>query len=140
MHWRRKWQPTPVFLPGESQGRGSLVGCCLWGRTESDRTEAKRLSSSRTVPTRVLCPCGFSRQEYWSGLPCPPPGDLLNPGIEPRSPGSQVDSLLSEPAGKPKNTGVDTLSLLQGIFVTQELDLRESSLLRRLERGREVGL
>ena len=38
--WRRKWQPTPVFLPGESQGRGSLVGCCLWGRTESDTTEA----------------------------------------------------------------------------------------------------
>ena len=31
MHWRRKWQPTPVFLPGESQGRGSLVGCHLWG-------------------------------------------------------------------------------------------------------------
>ena len=40
MHWRRKWQPTPVFLPRESQGRGSLVGCCLWGRTESDMTEA----------------------------------------------------------------------------------------------------
>ena len=40
MHWRRKWQPTPVFLPGESQGRGSLVGCLLWGRTESDTTEA----------------------------------------------------------------------------------------------------
>ena len=40
MHWRRKWQPTPVFLPGESQGRGSLVDCCLWGRTESDTTEA----------------------------------------------------------------------------------------------------
>ena len=39
MHWRRKWQPTPVFLPGESQGRGSLVGCRLWGRTESDMTE-----------------------------------------------------------------------------------------------------
>ena len=39
MHWRRKWQPTPVFLPGESQGQGSLVGCCLWGRTESDTTE-----------------------------------------------------------------------------------------------------
>ena len=34
------WQPTPVFLPGESQGRGSLVGCRLWGRTESDTTEA----------------------------------------------------------------------------------------------------
>ena len=40
MHWRRKWQPTPVSLPGESQGRGSLVGCRLWGRTESDTTEA----------------------------------------------------------------------------------------------------
>ena len=40
MHWRRKWQPTPVFLPGESQGRGSLVGARLWGRTESDMTEA----------------------------------------------------------------------------------------------------
>jgi len=37
---RRKWQPTPVFLPGESQGRGSLVGCHLWGHTESDTTEA----------------------------------------------------------------------------------------------------
>ena len=40
LHWRRNWQPTPVFLPGESQGRGSLVGCRLWGRTESDTTEA----------------------------------------------------------------------------------------------------
>ena len=39
MHWRRKWQPTPVFLPAESQGRGSLVGCHLWGHTESDTTE-----------------------------------------------------------------------------------------------------
>ena len=40
MHWRGKWQPTPVFLPGESQGQGSPVGCHLWGRTESDTTEA----------------------------------------------------------------------------------------------------
>ena len=40
MHWRRKWQPTPVFLPGESQGRESLVGRRLWGCTESDTTEA----------------------------------------------------------------------------------------------------
>ena len=38
-HWRRKWQPTPVFLPGESQGRGNQVGCRLWGHTESDTTE-----------------------------------------------------------------------------------------------------
>ena len=40
MHWRRKWQPTPVFFPGESQGQGNLVGCRLCGRTESDTTEA----------------------------------------------------------------------------------------------------
>ena len=44
MHWRRKWQPTLVFLPGESQGQRSLMGCCLWGRT--DRTQLKRLNSS----------------------------------------------------------------------------------------------
>ena len=47
-------------------------------------------------PTRLLCPWGFSRQEYRSGLPCPPPEDLPDPGIEPRSPASQVDSLPSE--------------------------------------------
>ena len=40
MHWRRKWQPTPVFLPGESQEQGSLVGFRLWGHTELDTTEA----------------------------------------------------------------------------------------------------
>ena len=45
MHWRRKWQPTPVFLPGESQGPGSLVGRRLWGLTQS-RTRLKQLSSS----------------------------------------------------------------------------------------------
>ena len=46
-HWRRKWQPTPVFLPGESQGRGSLVGCHLRGRAELDTTE-ETCSSSRS--------------------------------------------------------------------------------------------
>ena len=52
-------------------------------------------------PARLLCPWGFSRQEYWSGLPCLPPGDLPNPGIEPRYPALQTDSLPSEPPGKP---------------------------------------
>ena len=47
--WRRKWQPTPVFLPGESHGRGSQVGCHLWGRTGSDTTEVTRSSSSMTL-------------------------------------------------------------------------------------------
>ena len=59
-------------------------------------------------------------QKYWSGLPFPSPGDLPNPGIEPRSPTLQVDSLLAEPQGKPKNTGVGSLSLLQGTSLTQE--------------------
>ena len=47
---------------------------------------------------------GFSKQVYWSGLPFPPEGDLSNPGIERRSPTLGMDSLLSEPPGKPKNT------------------------------------
>ena len=47
MHWTRRWQPTPVFLPGESQGQRSLVGCCLWGRTESDTTEVTQQQQIR---------------------------------------------------------------------------------------------
>ena len=62
----------------------------------------------------------FSRPEYWSGQPFPSPGDLPKPGIKPRSPTLQVDSLPAEPQGKPKNTGVGTLPLLQPIFPTQE--------------------
>ena len=63
---------------------------------------------------------GFSMQEYWSGLLCPPPGDLPHPGIKTRSPALQADSLSFEPPRKPKNTGVSSLSLLQGIFPTPE--------------------
>ena len=56
----------------------------------------------------------FFRQEFWSGLPNPPPGDLSNPGIELRSPALQEDSSSSEPQGKPKNTGVGSLSFSRG--------------------------
>ena len=62
----------------------------------------------------------FSRPEYWSGQPFPSPGDPPNPWIEPRSPALQADSLPAEPQGKPKNTGVGSLSLLQHILLTQE--------------------
>ena len=62
----------------------------------------------------------FSRPEYWSGQPFPSPRDLPKPGIEPRFPALQVDSLSAEPPGKPKNTGVGSLSLLHGIFLAQE--------------------
>ena len=54
---------------------------------------------------------GFSRQEYWSELPCPPPGDFPKPGIEPRSRTLQADALPPEPPGKSMNTGVGGLSL-----------------------------
>ena len=60
-------------------------------------------------------------QEYWSGKPIPSPGDLPNPGIELGSPALQMDSLSSEPPGKSKNTGMGSLSLLQQVFLTQEL-------------------
>ena len=53
-----------------------------------------------TVAHQAPPSMGFSRQEYWSGLPFPSPGDLPNPGIEPRSPASQADALTSEPPGK----------------------------------------
>ena len=62
----------------------------------------------------------FSRPERWRGQPFPSPGDLPNPGIKPRSPALQADSLPAEPPGKPKNTGVGSLALLQRIFLTQE--------------------
>ena len=53
MHWRRKRQPTPVFLPGESQGWWSLVGSQIWGRTESDTTEVTWISSNISSSTHV---------------------------------------------------------------------------------------
>ena len=77
------------------------------------------------TPWTVVCQAplsmGFSRQEYWSGLPCSPPGDLSNSWIEPGSPTLQVDYLPSESSGKPKNTEVGSILLLQGIFPTQKL-------------------
>ena len=54
MHWRRKWQPTPVFLPGESHGQGSLVGCRLWGCTESDMTEATQQQQQQQQQLFIL--------------------------------------------------------------------------------------
>ena len=56
MHWRRKWQPTPVFLPGESQGRGSLVGCHLWGshRVGHDWSDLAAVAAAAVVLTLKL--------------------------------------------------------------------------------------
>ena len=72
-----------------------------------------------TVDHQTPLSMGFSRQEYWSGLPCPPPGDLPNPGIEPMSlmPPALSGRFLLWPPAKP--TGVGSYFLLQGIFLTQ---------------------
>ena len=64
MHWRRKWQPTPVFLPGESQGQGSLVGCRLWGRTESDMAEATQQQQQQ----QQTCKVSESRSQQYAFL------------------------------------------------------------------------
>ena len=65
MCWRRKWQPTPVFSPGESQEQRSLVGCRLWGRTESDTTE--RLSSSSSSSSILTWVWASSASSWWTG-------------------------------------------------------------------------
>jgi len=80
MHWRRKWPPTPVFLPGESQGWGSLVGCRLWGRTESDTTEATQQQQQQQTQlsnwtTMIICDnlffnCTIVIAEGWLLLSC----------------------------------------------------------------------
>ena len=73
----------------------------------SSRSDVKSLSRVRlfatlwTIAYQALPSMGFSKQEYWSGLPFPSPGDLPNPGIKPGSPAFQADALTSEPPGKP---------------------------------------
>ena len=77
-------------------------------------------------PARLLCPSDSPGN--WSGLPCPPPGALPNPGIKPRSPTLQVDSLPAEPQGKPKNAGVGSLSLPQGLLMNPGVELGSPAL------------
>ena len=120
-----------MLLPGESCGQRSLVGCYPWGHTESDATEATQqqqqsiahvcVCASVYAKSLQLCltlcdpvdyiarqaplSMGFSRQEYQSGFPCPPPWDLPNPGLpNPRLLGllhGQTGSLPPVPPGKP---------------------------------------
>ena len=72
MHWRRKWQPTPVFLPGESLGWGSLMGCHLWGRTW-----LKRLSSIMTCISPYHVKSTFTALRILCALPVHP--SLISP-------------------------------------------------------------
>ena len=73
MHWRRKWQPIPVFLPGESQGQGTLVGCHLWGRTESDTTEVIYQQQQHTTISIYISQLIYSFICRWTSrlFPCP---------------------------------------------------------------------
>ena len=82
----------------------SMLTC----RDDKVKVKVKSLSRVRlfatpwTVAYQASPSMRFSRQEYWSGLPFPSPGDLPDPGIEPRSPALEADALTSEPPGKPQ--------------------------------------
>ena len=69
-------------------------------------SRVRLFATSWTVACQAPPSMGFSRQEYWSGLPFPSPGHLPNPGIKPRSPALQADALTSEPSGKPLGTNM----------------------------------
>ena len=82
------------------QNQGKMKWCN--SESESEVAQCVRLFATLcTVAYQASLSMGFSRQEYWSGLPFPSPGDLPNPGIEPGSPASEADALTSEPPGKP---------------------------------------
>ena len=108
--------PSPGDLPDPGIKPGSLA---LQADSLPAASESHSVMSNIATPWTIQC-VEFSRLEYWSGQPFPSPGDLPNPGIEPRSPALWADSLPVELQGKPKNTGVDSLSLLQGIFPSHE--------------------
>ena len=137
-----RWQPTRLPRPWDSPGRSSGVGCHFLLQCMKVKSESEVAQSCLTLSDPMDCsPPGssipgifqagvlewgaiafskFSRQEYWSRLPFPTPADHPDPGIEHRYPALQAGCLVSEPPGKPKNTGAGSLSLLQGIFLTQE--------------------
>ena len=107
--------PTQGSNPGLPYCRWILYHLSHRGSTKQDRSSdsglghmgistlccAQSCPTLWTVARQATLSMEFSRQEYWSGLPCPSPGDLLNPGIKPRSPVSQADSLPIELPGKP---------------------------------------
>ena len=105
-------QTACVTVSRPSRRRVRVCHSCGPGASVLRHSVVSDSVTPRTAAHQAPLSTGFSRQEYWSGLPCSPPGDLPNPWIGPRSPTLQADSLLSEPPGKPKNIGVGNLSLL----------------------------
>ena len=78
-------------------------------------SQVQHFATPWTAASQAPLPGGVSRPEHWSGLPCPPPGDLPNLGIEPRPPSLQADSLPSEPTGKPKVCLLYLFPIVHGI-------------------------
>ena len=98
---QKEWSPRSPLLWVTSVHVFMCLSCFYSMCVCSRSVVSDSLWPHELQPARLLCPWGFSRQEDWSEVPCPPPGDLPNPGIEPRSPILQADSLPSEPPGKP---------------------------------------
>ena len=119
---RALWPQVPVYEPG-SEGSYSIFWqflLCVCVCVHLIAVVSDSLLPHGLQPARLLCP--WDSPDRYSGVGCHAllQGNLPDPGIEPRSPSLQADSLLSGPPGKPENTGVGSLSLLQGIFPTQE--------------------
>ena len=115
--------PGDLSIPGIEPRSPALEGDSLLSKPPGKPPNRSLLFATPwTVAYQVPLSMGFSRQEYRNGLPFPSLGDLPNPGIKPRSSALQVDYLPSEPHRKPKNAGLGSLSLLQQIFLTQELN------------------
>ena len=98
-------QPTRLPRPWDSPVKNTGVGCrfllqCMKVKVKS-LSRVRLFATPWTVAHQAPLSMGFPRQEYWSGLPFPSPGDLPDPGIGPRSPTLQADALTSEPPGKP---------------------------------------
>ena len=125
--WRRKWQPT-VFLAEKSKSHGQrrLAGYSRWGRKAyacilSCFSHISLFMTLWTVVRQARLSMGFSRQEHWSGLPCPPPGHLPHPGMEPRS------LTLAVPSGKPtcKRTGKIIIGILRFPLLSVNINFGE---------------
>ena len=102
LNWRSMALLTSWFWTSCLQNCEEIHFCCFKPPVLCLITQlSDSLRPHGLQPARLLCPWGYSRQENWSGLPCHPPGVLPNPGIEPRSPVLQADSLPSEPPGNP---------------------------------------
>ena len=130
-----EWETFP-FVRGSSQPREwtQVSPHCRGILYQlSHKVKVKSLGRVQLFVTHQAPPSmGFSRQEYWSGLPFPSPGDLPDPGIKPRSPALQADALTSappgKPQGKPKNTRVGTLIPSPGDLPNPGIELRSPAL------------